>query len=183
MDVSRVAAPADREHWWQLMTSLVALTPTTGVIIPALAEGDPDEAWEAAAPLASLAGRAALRVSLPHPAPVTLAGTMANAAACIGLPASAIDVVLDWGDEMEATAISLDTLVAHTQAAMITAGTPEQQEVRPGRLLAPDASGVVAVAAAGRCRSGRHLRRLLPVPAVGPSSGRPTVRASAVLGR
>ncbi|MFQ6486073.1 beta family protein [Brachybacterium epidermidis] len=138
LDVSRVAAPAGRERWWQLMTSLSALTPVNGVIIPALAEGDPREAWEAAAPLASLAGRAAMRISLPHSSPTSIAATLANAAADVGLPASSLDVVLDWGDQMEAEVISLDTLVSHTSTVIsalgsdhgtvITAGTPNSRK-------------------------------------------------------
>lgn len=138
LDVSRVAVPDDREHWWQLMTSLSALTSLNGVIIPALAESDPREAWEAAAPLASLAGRAAMRISLPHPSPATIAATLADAAACVRLPTSSIDIVLDWGDAMEAAVISLDTLVSHTlsviaglgssHGAIITAGTPNSKK-------------------------------------------------------
>ncbi|MBE0011671.1 beta family protein [Arthrobacter sp. AET 35A] len=110
LDVSRVADPSERELWWQLITSLSALNPLKGAIIPALAEGDPSEAWEAAAPLASLAGRAAMRISLPHANPVTLFSTLANAANLVRLPASKIDVILDWGDEMEAKVATLDNL-------------------------------------------------------------------------
>lgn len=138
LDVSRVAAPGDRVRWWQLMTSLSALTPVNGVIIPALAEADPSEAWEAAAPLASLAGRAAMRISLPHPNPADITKTVASAAVDVGLPMSSIDIVLDWGDEMEAEVVSLDTLVSHTLAVIsalgsdhgtiITAGTPNSKK-------------------------------------------------------
>lgn len=134
LDVSRVASPADRQHWWQLMTSLSALTPPAGVVIPALAETDPDEAWEAAAPLASLAKRAAMRVSMPHATPAALGANLSRVAGLIGLSPSSIDVVLDWGDHMEAAVVSLDNLVAHTLEAisglgtshgtLVTAGTP-----------------------------------------------------------
>lgn len=138
LDVSRVAAPADRDQWWQLLTSLSALTTTSGVIIPSLAEGDPDQAWDAAAPMATLAGRAAMRVSLPHANPASLPASLARAAHHLHLPMSSIDVILDWGEDLEVDVISLDDSVSHTSTvisalgpnhgALITAGTPNSKK-------------------------------------------------------
>ncbi|MFG6475082.1 hypothetical protein ACFXP7_01700 [Microbacterium sp. P06] len=133
LDVSRVAAHADRATWWHLLAALSALNPNA-VVFPALAESDSSGAWAAAAPIATRSGRAAMRVSLPHPNPSNIAARLAVASAALTIPASQIDVVLDWGDQMEAGTISLDTLVLSTRAAMaglgpdhgrvITAGTP-----------------------------------------------------------
>jgi hypothetical protein len=137
LDVSRVAPVADRERWWDLIVAVNALNPTPKSFIPALAEGDLPDTWAAVAMLARNAGRAAMRVRLPHPDPSTLPTTLATAADELGLPLASIDVVLDWADQMEADVISLDDLQKHTIAVIgalgsahgdvITTGTPNSK--------------------------------------------------------
>lgn len=143
MDVSRVADPAGRANWWTFVHAMSALhglpLPGSGAVaplpplLPVLHELDPAATRRAAAGLATAAGRAALRVKLPHASPASLTATLGAAASDLGLAPSAVDVVLDWGDQMEASQIALDTLELHTQqviaafagcGTVITAGTP-----------------------------------------------------------
>ncbi|PAK97263.1 beta family protein [Brevibacterium casei] len=138
LDVSRVSNPTDGAQWWNLISSITSLSPSNSAqIIPAIAESDPSPSWRAAAPLAQAAGRAAMRVKLPHSDLPSLAGVISNAASDVGLPTSSIDVVMDWGDNLEASAISLDSLTAHTSTLisalgglhgeLISAGTPNSK--------------------------------------------------------
>lgn len=138
LDLSRVATPAERENWWQLITACSALTPPNRPIIPALAEDDPPAAWAAAALLAQLANRAAIRIKMPHASPAALPATITAGADELGIAETAVDVVLDWGDSMEQTVVSLDDLENLTVDAMtaiggargrvITAGTPNSKK-------------------------------------------------------
>ncbi len=133
LDISRVAASSERPQWWQFISTLTALFPSVKVI-PALDAADSSTTWSAAAPIAAQIGRAAVRFAMPHTTPGTFGTVVNSAAQHLGLPASQIDVVLDWGDSMEATSITLDSLEAHSIAAInglgqnhgsiITAGTP-----------------------------------------------------------
>jgi hypothetical protein len=132
VDVSRVAEVADRERWWDLIAAVNALNPTPRSFIPALAEDDLPGTWAAAALLARAAGRAAIRVPMPHAAPSTLPATLAAAAAEVGLPPAAIDVVLDWADHMESDVISLDDLEAHTKTVIATLGSAHGDVITAG---------------------------------------------------
>lgn len=137
LDVSRVASHGDKHGWWGLVSHLSTLIPSSGRLIPALAETDTDTAWAAAKPLALQAGRAAMRVTMPQTNPSALAATLSNAALHVGVPMANIDVVLDWGDKMEESTILLDALEAASEAAIaglgithgeiITAGTPNSK--------------------------------------------------------
>jgi hypothetical protein len=134
VDACRVAAPAARGGWWQLLAALNAIQATPATLMPVVSDHEPPASRQLAAGLAAAAGRAALRVRLPHPNPASLAGELAAAAADLQLPASSVDVVLDWEDQMEPHIVSLDNLEAHSNAViaglggqhgdLITVGTP-----------------------------------------------------------
>lgn len=138
LDVSRVSSHSDRHAWWDLLSYLSKLIPSPGTLVPALAATDTGLAWAAARPLATRAGKAAMRVTMPQTNPSALAATLANAALYVGVPVASMDIVLDWGDKMEESTIHLDALENQTKAAIaglgtshgeiITAGTPNSKD-------------------------------------------------------
>lgn len=133
VDISRVDG-GRRETWWKLLDSLNSLVSSPAALIPVLVPGDASTVRSAAAGLAAHTGRAALRVpmvSYRHSA-AGLAGATQAVAADVGIPASSVDVILDWADAM--ASVNLDGLVSATSNAitalgghhgeLITIGTP-----------------------------------------------------------
>jgi len=132
VDVSRVAEPAARGPWWALLSALAMLAAPTPILIPVLSDLEPSASRAQAAGLGASAGRAALRVQLPHPSPAAVAAALPAVASELGLNASDVDVILDWGDEMEPRFSSLDALESHTRAIIGTLGSEHGRLITVG---------------------------------------------------
>lgn len=134
LDVSRAADPQSRATWWTMVLAIEAIRPTEASIIPVVAIDDPLEVLSAAGLLATRAGRAALRVSMPAN-PAVLSASLPVVAAGLGLPVDRIIVVLDWCLGLEASKVTLDGAERATRAAIsalpiehgpvVTAGTAD----------------------------------------------------------
>lgn len=135
VDMIRVSTIADRHAWWSLLDSLVALNPTPGRLAPVVRIEDSSQTLSAAARLASVAERVAVRISLPETPLVSIASEFARITSELGLTKDEVDVILDWKSGLETSKILLDDSVDLTAkfltalnglyARAITAGTPD----------------------------------------------------------
>lgn len=133
IDISRIAEPNGKRSWWRLLANLAEISSGAGSIAPVVHAGDGVEATSEASSLAVGAGRAALRVKLPHPNPSVLASEISTLATSLGVEPSQIDVLLDWEDRLEQH--RLDDLQAGTASVIeslgkqcgkiVTLGTPD----------------------------------------------------------
>lgn len=123
LDVSRVAPVTHRAPWWYLVYArcLFGAFPS-GTVMPVVHDVDTTSDRQAARPLAKLADRAALRLSLPFPNLKAVAALMTAVAADLDLAPQDIDLVLDWKDELEPKFISLDNAEAHSLAVIAAFG-------------------------------------------------------------
>lgn len=134
VDVSRVASTSTRETWWRLLDTLNAMAHTPAELIPVLVPSDSTATLRAAAGVAKVSGRASLRVSMPRAriSPGALATAVYDVASGSGLSATAIDVILDWEDSLEARTldeIERDTIaviraIGPAYGQIVTVGTP-----------------------------------------------------------
>ncbi len=136
IDVARVAAPGERGTWWSLLKLINDLAPEPVELMPVLHLDDNPSDTAAAAGIAATTGRAAVRIFMEQvrSTPTVVGGVTTSIAGALGLPATAIDAVLDWGDRTEG--FSLDDLESDTvsvinnlgpHGAVITAGTPNSE--------------------------------------------------------
>ena len=134
VDLSRVASTRpERTNWWVALNALISLPGVpTHHLAPVLSTTDDNAVLNSAKPLAKTAGKALVRVTAPCPDIPALAKFVKNCANTLDLPATAVELLIDWGDSTEQHA--LDSLEHHAQAILgavpaatpvIVAGTPD----------------------------------------------------------
>lgn len=102
LDVSRVSdASTPPAHWWKLIDALSALSQSATVPKPVVHQQDSPFDVAAAAAVELHAGGVMLRIRMPHANPTSIASWVSATASQLGLQEGAIDVVLDWRDELE----------------------------------------------------------------------------------
>ncbi|MGH3952766.1 MAG: beta family protein [Mycobacterium sp.] len=133
IDIHRVANHAERQQWWQLLSTLMEVGGTKLPMAPVIHLGDNAASIAAAGSLVANADKAAVRLRLPHPNLATLADEILSVATLLQIDPKNLTVILDWEDRLEQH--GLDDLEAGTQAAIaaasaqpreiITLGTPD----------------------------------------------------------
>lgn len=123
VDISRVAKPGTREAWWQLLEVLNTITATPIELIPVLVPGDTSAVLRAAAGVAKVSRRAALRIPMmrARTSPSSVATLISGVASEVAVPEAAVDVVLDWADGLES--LGLDQIELDTAAVIGSLGT------------------------------------------------------------
>lgn len=123
VDISRVASVAQRQTWWDLLAALNNLHVAPAKLIPVVGVDDGPASLAAAAKVAAITGRAAIRLDMNvvRQAPASLTGLTASIATQMGLTVDVFDVVLDWL-ALSSTAPALDVLEADTAAALAALG-------------------------------------------------------------
>lgn len=116
LDVHRVTQPMDKPSWWRLFSVLKELGSAIGPVAPVFHLGDGAAAAHAAAPLAETAGRAALRIRMPHPNIPALSSEITSIATSLWLSPEQVDIIIDWEDRLEQH--SMADLEAGTVAAI-----------------------------------------------------------------
>lgn len=142
VDISRVAGAGSRAPWWRLLDVLNSVAPVPIEMMPVLVPDDGTPEHHAAAGLASVSGRAALRVEMTHARmrPGALSTAVRDVAAGVGVSQAAVDVILDWGDALEV--LSLDELERDTIAVIRALGAPRGDVITLGT---PNSDGFVQV--------------------------------------